>query len=81
MKKKSKAKKNEFVKIFVGGLVTGGLIGIKIVYEIYAYGYDVGKREERGDLGAKAADVGWRQIGEFVESELKNRKLNKEAKK
>ena len=81
MKKKSKAKKNEMLKIFAGGLVTGGLIGIKIVYKIYAYGYDVGKREERGDLDAKAADVGVREIYSFVESELESRKqLNKETK-
>lgn len=80
MKKKSKAKKSEFVKIFAGGLITGGLIGLKVVYKIYAYGYDVGRREERGDLDAKAADVGWRQIGEFVESELKNRKQLNKAK-
>ena len=80
MKKKSKAKKNEFVKIFVGGLVTGGLIGLKVVYEIYAYGYDVRVREEKGDLDAKATDVACRQIGEFVESELKNRKQLNKAK-
>lgn len=76
-----KSKRNEFVKIFAGGLITGGLIGLKVVYKIYAYGYDVRVREEKGDLNAKGADVAWRYLGESVEVELKNRKqLNKETK-
>lgn len=79
---KKKSSKNEFVKIFVGGLITGGLIGLKVVYKIYSYGYDVRVREEKGDLDAKGADVAWRYFGEAVEAELKSRKqLNTEAKK